>query len=289
MSHRVVVMLSLVLVMTVWASAVTVTKAALDQVPPITFALLRFAVASALLLLVAFRRRERVAHLDGRTWGTIAGMGLCGITLYYFCSNLSLVYATASQGVIIQGAIPVITAVLAVFVLRERPSPKRILGIVLSLVGVVLVVIVAAPSANASNPLLGGVLMLGAVIAWAFYTILAKRVATADQLSITAWSTTIGTALLIPLALFELRGVSLAIPSASNWIGIVYLGAVSTAGGHLLYNRSLAHLEASQAATFINLIPLIGVAIAVIFLGEVIVGWQFLGGALVLLGVWLAT
>jgi drug/metabolite transporter (DMT)-like permease len=276
----------LVLVMLVWASASTVTKAALTQVPPLLFALLRFSVASAVLLPFAYAGRKRARRLSGREWGRIAAMGFCGVTLFYVSYNLALYYASASLIVILQSAIPAVTAVFAAVLLKENPSGRRILGITLSLFGIILVAL-AAPVGDASHPLLGSALMLGAVAGWAFYTILAKRFAAASQLTITAYSTTIGTALLIPPVLFELNAAPLPVITAQGWLGIVYLGVISTAGGYLLYNRSLAHLDASQAAAFLNLLPIFGVAIAVIFLGETVTVLQFVGGGMVLLGVWM--
>lgn len=279
----------LVLVMLVWASASTVTKAALTQVPPLLFALLRFLVASVVLLPLAYAGRKRARRLSGMEWGRIAAMGFCGVTLFYVSYNLALYYASASLVVIIQSAIPAVTALLAGFLLKENPSGRRILGITLSLFGVILVALTTAPAGDASNPLLGSILMLGAIAGWALYTILAKRLAAAPQIKITAYSTTIGTALLIPLVLVELNTAPLPVISARGWLGVVYLGVISTAGGYLLYNRSLAHLDASQAAAFLNLLPIFGVAIAVIFLGETVSALQLAGGGMVLLGVWMTS
>jgi len=289
MSQRTKAILSLVVVMAIWGSAFPITKAALAYVPPMTFALLRFAVALSVLLPFALTHHKRAASSISGAWGTIAAMGVCGVTLFYSMVNIGLSYATATQAAIIQSIIPVVTAMIALVVLKERPSGKRVAGITLSLAGVALVVLTGTASGDARNPVLGSVLILGAVIAWAIYTILAKRVATVDQLVITAYSSVIGTVLLVPLALFEQPGVTPTAPPLQVWISIIYLGAFSSAVGHLLYSRSLAHLDASQAATFINLVPVVGVAVSVIFLGEAIVGWQLLGGALALLGVWLTT
>ncbi len=216
-------------------------------------------------------------------------MGICGIPLFYGPSNLALYYASATQGVIIQSVIPVVTAAIAVLTLQEQPSAKRLAGIAVSLGGVALVVVGADSGGNASNPLLGSALMLAAVVGWAFYTVFAKRLAGADQLQVTAYSTVIGALFLVPPVLLELHGRGLPRLSGQDWMSVLYLGGVSTAAGHLLYNRSLAHLDASQAATFINLTPIAGVATAVLFLGEAAAGWQLAGGALVLFGVWLAT
>ncbi len=110
--------------------------------------------------------------------------------------------------------------------------------------------------------------MLGTVIVWAIYTILAKRLADVDQLVVTAYSTAFGTLLLAPFALVELSGKSFPTISVGGWLSVLYLGAISSAGCYLLYNRSLKHLEASQTANFLNLMPVIGVATAVLFLGD---------------------
>ena len=289
-SSRAFAIASLLLVMSIWGSAFTVTKAAIAEVPPVWIALLRFVLAALVLLPFALlRRRVNAPRLRPGEWAAITGMGLCGFSLYQAGSNLALAYTSAALASIIQSIIPVITVILAMLVLRERPSGRRIGGIALSLLGVALVVLVAAPSDNASDPLFGGLLMLAVMVLWAVYTILAKRVAAVDQLTVTAYSTAIGALGLVPLALIESGGALPPAISAAGWLSIAYLGLISSATANLLYNRSLTHLDASQAATFINLVPIVGVAVAVLFLGEPLLGWQIAGGALTLVGVWLTT
>lgn len=289
MSRRTLALVALALVTLIWGSAFTVTKAAIGQVPPITLALLRFLVASALLLPLAWRRRRLAAPSLRGAWPTIAGMGLCGVALYQVGANFGLGYTTASQAVIIQSIIPILTAILAALLLHERPTRLRVLGIALSLAGVALVVLAAAPSTTASNPLLGGALLLASALGWVVYTLLAKRIAAADQLSVTAYSILIGTLLMLPLSLLEAGTANLAAIGWPGWASILYLGVLSTAAANLIYNRSLSYLDASQATTFLNLVPVVGVLIAVLFLGEPLLGWQLAGGALALVGVWLAT
>jgi drug/metabolite transporter (DMT)-like permease len=289
MSHRNLAIVSLVLVMCVWGSAFTVTKAA--GLPPVLLALLRFGLASAILLPLAVARRGRGARslVGVREWGIVAAMGLCGFTLNQAGANLALAYTTATQGSLIQSAIPVATAVLAALALNERPSGRRVLGIGLSLAGVAALVLAAAPSEYASNPLLGGAIMLGSVLAWSCYTILGKRLANVDTLTVTAYSSVFGTLFLVPLALIEARGLAFPAISVQGWLAVLYLGMLASATANLVYNRALMLLEASQTATFINLVPIAGVAIAVIFLGEPMLAMQLVGGTVALIGVWLAT
>ena len=219
----------------------------------------------------------------------MALLGLTGVTLYYVTSNLALYYASASQGALVQSAIPAVTAVLAALVLKERLARRQWVGIGLSVLGVLLVAAAAPASNEGRNPLLGAALMAGAVLVWAVYTVLAKQAAQADPFLLTAYSAVLGTLCLAPIALFELRGQPLPALGAADWLRLAYLGTLSSAFGYFLYNRSLAQLDAGQTASFVNLLPIAGVAIAVIFLGEHVLPLQLVGGAVVLAGVWITT
>ncbi|HEX7242529.1 MAG TPA: DMT family transporter, partial [Longimicrobiaceae bacterium] len=277
-SSRAPAMGALVLVMLLWGSSFPVTKAALDHLPPLLFALLRFAVASAVLLPLAWMRGGAAALPDPRPWRWMVLMGVTGVALYYVGFNLSLSYTTASQGAVIQSLVPAATAVLARVWLGERIAPRRALGIGVAAVGAAVVVLAAAPGADARDPLLGGVLMLGTVAAWAVYTILGKRVAGADPLVVTAFSVAVGTVLLVPAAALEALVRPVAAIPAEGWWSALYLGAGASAAGYFLYNHALRTLDASQAANFLNLLPVVGVATAVLFLDEALAPAQLLGG-----------
>jgi drug/metabolite transporter (DMT)-like permease len=296
-SRRAIAIGALVLVMMVWGSSFAVTKASLAQVPPITFAFIRFSIATLTLLAMAAlqRRRAGAAARPAPAWGPVALIGLTGVTLYYVTSNLALYYATASQGALVQSAIPAATALLAAVALKERLQPRQWAGIGLSVAGVLLVVAAAPQAASAPStgqgrsPLLGAALMFGAVVVWAIYTVLAKRLAQSDPYLVTAYSALLGTLFLAPIALLELHGQPWPAIGPADWLRLLYLGTLSSAVGYFLYNWSLAHLNAGQTANFVNLMPIAGVVIAVVFLGEQVMPLQIAGGAVVLVGVWLAT
>lgn len=289
MTRRTFAIVSLILVTGIWGSAFTVTKAA--ALPPALLALLRFGLASLVLLPLALARRSPTARpiRGAREWLIVATMGLCGFTLFQAGANYALAYTTATQGSLIQSVIPVATMALALLVLNERPTVRRIAGIVLSLLGVAVLVLAAAPSEHASNPLLGGAIMLGSVLMWAAYTVLAKQLVGVDMLAVTAYSSIFGTLFLVPLALAESYGQAPPAISPQGWLAVLYLGLLSSAVANLVYNRALTLLDASQAAAFINLVPIVGVVVAVAFLGEPILPLQLAGGAVALVGVWLAT
>ena len=279
----------LLLAVTMWGGTYVVTKAGVDEIPPMLFALLRFGVASLVLVPLALLRGGTARLPRPIPWRTLLLMGLTGVGLYYMGFNLALTYTTASQGALVQSSIPAITAIMAVIWLRERLSRQRILGIVLAVVGVVLIVARTEPDASARSPLIGNLLMFGTVVVWGVYTILAKRVADVDVVVITASIAVLGTIMLIPAALLEVAHAPLPSISAASWLRIFYLGALASAAGYLLYGRALRDLDASLVGAFVNVAPVIGVVSGVVVLGEAIAPVAILGGVLVLVGVWMSS
>jgi drug/metabolite transporter (DMT)-like permease len=287
MSHgRPLSIFLLALAMLWWGSTFVVTKGGLDEVPPMRFALLRFTVASLLLIGAALARGGLSRLPRPAPWGTLALMTLTGIAAYYVAFNLALTYTSASQGALVQSSSPAVTAIAAVWLLGERVTGRRLLGIVLAIAGVLLIVVRGAPDANAPAPLLGNVLMFGTVVLWAVYTVFAKRLANADPVVVLAIVSSLGTLMLIPPALVEAARTPLTAISRESWLRIIYLGVFPSAAGFLLYSRALRDLDATYAGIFINLVPLIGVVSGVLILGDSISPVALLGGALVLLGIW---
>jgi len=289
MRGRALSIVLLLLVMLIWGSTYVVTKAGLAELPPMLFALLRFSAASLVLVPLALGRGGAARLPRPVPWTRLWLMALFGVGLYYLAFNLSLTFTTASQGALVQSSIPVVTALMAMAWLGERVTAPRMLGIGLAVAGVLLIVARSAPDASARHPLAGNLLMFGSVLVWGAYTMLAKRIADEDPVAITACVSAMGTVLLIPAALVEAAGGPAPAITLANWLRIVYLGALASAGGYLLYSRALRDLEASQVGTFINLVPVIGVASGVVFLGETITPLAIVGGALVLGGVWISS
>jgi len=279
----------LLLTMMIWGGTYVVTKTGVAEVPPMLFALLRFGVASAVLVPLALLRGGIARLPRPIPWGTLLLMGLTGVGLYYTGFNLALTYTTASQGALVQSSIPAITALMAVLWLRERLSGHRLFGIGLVIVGVLLIVARTSSDGSARSPLIGNLLMFGTVLVWGVYTILAKRVADVDVIAITAIVTLLGTIMLLPAALVEVAHSQWPPISGPNWLRIIYLGALASAGGYLLYGRALRDLDASLVGIFVNLAPVLGVVSGVVILGEAMAPSAIAGGVLVLAGVWMSS
>ena len=277
--------LVLVVVMAIWSSSYSITKTAVRTIPPFSFAFLRFLFASVLLSGYSWIKMKRMRAPRGREILQLAALGVSGISIYYLAFNTALFYTSASAGAMIAGMAPVIVAVMAAIFLKEKINIAQKWGIAVSVTGVILIAVTRAPAAQASNALLGNSLMLLAIVCWGCYTILSRRLDQWDPLWLTAWSTVIGTLLLLPSVAIELPRTGWPHITGQGWLRICYLGCLGSALCYLLYNSALKALPASTVGIFINLEPLIGVVIAIVFLKEQVSLLQLGGGLLVLLGI----
>lgn len=288
----------LLLTMTIWGSTFAVTKEVITGFPPLTLAFVRVAIAALVLLpfALARRRRDTAAHtsspLDARQpvssrlpWAAICAMGFVGVALYYAVFNFSLVYASASQGALVQSCLPAMTALVAVLWLREYAAPIRWVGIALSMAGVA-VMFSGAQSEGGSSAALGNLLMFVTTILWGVYTSIAKRVAQFDAVAVTAGVTGVGALMLLPIAAVEIALEGMPRLAWTGWLGVLYLGVIASGAAYILYNGALKHMDASQVAAYTNLVPIVGVITGVVILGEPLSMRAIIGGAIVFLGVW---
>ncbi|WP_426324467.1 DMT family transporter [Pedobacter sp. R-06] len=284
-NSKIITYISLVLVMLIWGSSFTVTKLVVKDVGPIQFAFTRHLIASVVLLPFFFRSFSKQSYpsLTKRDYLIITLMGIIGIGLYYPVFNLSLQHTSASSGALIQGTMPMMIAFMGTLFLKERISKMQMVGFAIAFAGIVLVALKGHQSGNKDGSMLGNFLMLGSVILWSAYTVLSRKLDRLNPITLTALSTFIGTGVLFLFSFFEDRKLFSGIPM-KHWWGILYMGVAGSAVCYLLYNYALKKLPAAKVGNFLNLDPIIGAAIAVVFLSEPLSFWMLLAGVLVLTG-----
>ena len=127
----------MVLVATIWGGNFSVSKFAMQQIPPLSFSGLRFALASGILLLVA-KRAGVMVPLPRRTFWALVGLGVIGNTFYQTAFMIGLSITSATNSAMIVAILPVIVAVLGTVLGIERASPLMWLGVVLGTAGAVM-------------------------------------------------------------------------------------------------------------------------------------------------------
>ena len=281
--QRLLAVLALIGANAIWGTSAVASKAVLAHVPPLTLACLRVAIALAVLWPLVARTGARPAR-----GGAPAALGLTGVALFCLCQNLGLRYASAADTALINGGIPVLTALLAAALLGERCGERRLAGLLTSLAGVAIVVLLGTGN-RLGFTTLGNVLPLASAASFAAYAVLGRRTfGGGNALAVVAGSTRYGLLFLLPGAGLELATVGPGRPTLHDGLLLLYLGVGCSALAFVLCGYGLERLEAGQSAAFGTLKPLVGVGLAIAVLGEPVTADQLAGGALVLLGLALA-
>lgn len=275
---------ALILAMLIWGGTLVVTKSLLEGMGAATLLSARFLVAFLCLVPFAYRRGFRLR--DVVRWEFVL-FGLTGIVLHNGLETWGLRYTSAGSAALIIGGIPAVTAVLSRVFLRESLPRARALGVALSVAGVVLVT--RPPAGQGTLELLGNLMVFGGVVAWAVYTVQGKKMSVRVPAIV---GTTAGTGaallFLLPAAVVESWGRGVPSLGAADVTGLLYLGLGASAAAYALWNFALEHVDASVAAPYVNLVPIIGLTLAVA-LGESLTPMDLAGGLTVAAGVWLST
>lgn len=281
--------LFLSLTMLFWAGNFTIGRWAAGTIPPVTLAALRWSGAAILILIVARR------HL-ARDWGTIRAhapvlvlLGLTGSGLFNTLQYMALERTAAMSAGIINSTSPVMIVAVSYLLNGERISARRMAGIALSLLGVLVVIgkgDLATLAGLAFNA--GDLIMLGAMVLWAIYTALLDRRPQIHALSFAAVTFAIAAALNLPLAAGELAWGARIELSGPAIAAIAYTAIFPSFLAYLLFNRGVEIIGPARAGAFMHLVPLFTAVLAITFLGEVPGLHHAAGLALILSGVWLA-
>ena len=270
--------------MTIWGATYVVTKAALPDIGPFTILLLRLLLGTAALVPFAWRRGYRPSLSFQRRFVLF---GLTGMTMHLGFEILGLRFTSASSAVLIIATAPVVTAGFASAFLGERVGLRRVLGIALSIAGVIVITGARGPS---GYPLswLGNALVFAGVLSWGAFTVQGKRMAGRGDSWLVSTTAATGAAIVmtIPLSAGELAVDGLPHFTAGGIAAVLYLGLMAQAVAYALWNLALQYVDGSVAGAYVNLVPVIGVILA-ISVGETLTPVQIAGGAVVAIGVWL--
>ena len=206
--------------------------------------------------------------------------------LFFLCETFAMTYTTASQGGVIAACFPLCTAVAAWLFLGEKLTKKTIIAMLLAVAGVAGASLAAESSDQASNPILGNLLMVGAVLSATGYAVCVRFISRRYSfLSISAIQALGGTIVFLPFVFTTPMPVNVTMPAIG---GLLYMGLGVGFLVYLSFNFALKHLEAGIVALFGNLIPVFTLIFAFTILGERLTLAQALGVGLTFVGVIIA-
>lgn len=280
----------LILTAVFWGGTFIAGRHVSQHLDPFAIALLRFAVASALLLVLVRRREGRLPPLNRAQLLSVVLLGLTGVFAYnaLFFKGLQLI--EASRASLIVATCPVFIALASAVFLRERFSLAKALGIPLSVLGAAVVISEGDPRqivAGGVGP--GELFILGCVLSWTAYSLIGRSVTRSmSPLASVSYSTLIGAAALaVPACLLESLVRNLTRASLLDWAAIAYLAVFGTVIGFVWFYEGVKSLGPTRAGLFINLVPISAVIFAALMLDERVTPSLAAGAGLVLCGVYL--
>lgn len=264
-------------------------KLGVTAVPPLELSTMRFVIASVVLVVACAITRTALPFSRWRPVAAAAAFGVLGFNTFAF---VGLSYTPASDSaLIVPTTIPLATALFATFI-HERLSARRLLGFAIASAGAALV-IVGGQNTAVGDPTLrlrGDLMELGAAAGWAAsLTIGAVVLRRESVLGYVTLMVLIGTAMLLPLGAVQQGYRDVPTWTSETWLAAGFLGVCSTAIAYVLFLWAVHRFGPSLAAMVTYLTPIATLIIAFIVLAERPLWVQLVGGAVVVLGVRVAT
>lgn len=267
------------------AGTFLVAKRALGELSALELALVRFTLAASVYALLLWKERVRIARRD---LVRLAALGFMAIPLNQGLFLVGLARTTSGHGALLYALTPIFVFLIARARLGERATPLKLVGIAVAFVGVLVVLLPrgAASVSGAGSPLVGDLLILAAVVAYAVFATGGKPLAERyGSVASTGLITVSGALLYLPIGLAGSNLRRLAALSATGWLAVAYLVLAASVASYVLYYWVLARVEASRVAIWSNLQPVLTAALAWAIYGEGLTASFIAGGAMVLAGV----
>lgn len=267
-----------------WASAFVGIRIGLTSYSPGSLALLRFLIASVCMAVIYFRHSscQKVPWHDRLK---LALLGVAGIGVYNVCLNYGEITVSAGIASFVIGLMPVLTVLLSVMFLKERPSRTVYFGILISLSGLVLMVIAGPDGVSVSY---GVLIIFVAALTGVIYTLFQKPyLVHYHPVAVTAWIIWGGTLSLMIFSPALWREIAVAKPVAT-W-AVIYLGIFPAAIAYLAWSYVLQAMSASNASIYLYAMPVVSSILGFIILHEEPTNLALLGGFLAMIGAFYAS
>ncbi len=307
-SRRVARIDLLLLLMTlIWGTNYAIVKHAFRELDPQAFNALRMIVASATFAVVmgwahvrgarsrsgehvgdgggslvsVFHTRERLTAVE---WLGLAALGIVGQCLYQYCFVAGLAQTSVANSALLVGITPVLIAITSALSGREPVGWGHWAGAALSIAGIYIVV--GGGAAIGGSSLRGDLTMIVAVVCWTVYTLgsgpLMRR---HSPVGVTGLSMIIGTMLYVPLVWSHLRTIDTDAVSAVTWFSVVYSALTALCVAYTIWYTAVREIGSARTSIYSNLVPVVAMMTAVLFLGESLGVRKLIGAAAVLAGI----
>jgi drug/metabolite transporter (DMT)-like permease len=273
----------------VWGGSFVATKIALTYVSPVTVVWLRFAMGVTILGIFVLARRQ-FAIPSRKDAAYFALLGFIGITFHQWLQSTGLTTAQATTTAWIVATTPVFIALLGWLLLKEVLDSIKWAGIFLAALGVLLIVTKGNLTTLSTGQIgtAGDLLILISAPNWAIFTVLSRRGLETHPAALMMLYVMGFGWLFTSLLFFGGPGVSeIGQLPWQGWLSLAFLGIACSGLAYVFWYDALQAIPASQVGVFLYLEPLVTTLLAAALLSETLLWSSILGGAIILLGVWM--
>ena len=274
-----------------WSGNFIVGRGIHNEIPPITLAFWRWAIA--LLIILPFSLGQVIYQLDiiRRNWKILMVLAILSVTNFSMFIYMALKSSTVTNTVLINSMIPIFIVIVSWMGFKERITVRQGVGIALSLSGLMFII----ANGNLSTLIsvrfsTGDMWTISAGISWALYSVLLRKCPMElNPLSFLATLIIIGTLFISPFYFWEMStGKTMNFNQAS--VGsIVYVALFASILAYIFWNRAIQIIGANRTGIFIHLMPVFSIILAIIFLDETLKGYHIIGTILIFTGIFLTT
>lgn len=268
------------------------TKTATNDATPLALLGWRFLVAflvmSALIL-------TKVIHVNfsGKKLMPVLLISLFDPVLYFIGETFGISHTSASESGVFLACIPVAALIASTVMLHKRPSRQQVIGILITLIGVLITVL--ASNATTSLSIIGYLFLLLAVCSYALYTVFVEKAVDFTGIEATYMMLIAGALVFVTLALTEAKLnhnltslITLPMTDTAFLTAVLYQAIGSSVLALFLSNYAIAKVGVNRAASFIGISTVVSIIAGVLFLGEHFGGYQIIGAVIIITGVYLA-
>ncbi len=265
-----------------WGSGMAVGKIAVTEYHPLFLVCMRMLLAALVLtpfILVAFCPIKIYSRRD---LGLLVLLSLCDPVTFFAFEAMALKYTSASQASMVWALNPLISTMAGWLILKEKTTPGVLLCFLAAMGGVVLLTAAGGVSESAPNPVLGNIFEVCSLCGGAGFVVILRFLRGRYPVPLVLWfQSLIASAIFLPMLGLD----AVELPSRFAWepfIAVLYLGICITVGAQGCSAYALARIPVPRFSSFLNLIPIFGIILSMLLLGESMLPLQWVACALVL-------
>lgn len=265
-----------------WGSGLAVGKIALREYHPMFLVTIRMVLAFLVLtpfILIKFRP---IRIFSKRDFGLLVLLTICDPVAFFGFEAMALKYTSASQASMVWALHPLLNTVAAWLIIKEKTTTPVLVCFLIAMGGVVMLTATGGVSEHASNPVLGNILEVLSLCGAAGFVVILRFLKGRYPAPFVVWfQSLLASVLFLPTLAFE----SVTFPTAFNWepfIAAIYLGLCVTLGAQACSAYALARVPVPRFSSLANTIPVFGVMLSMILLGETLLPLQWAACAVVL-------